>query len=349
MVFMALRTRKQALLVCPLILYALFLGFTASLWAVPRAGHVFIVSIDGGKPEVIQQSEMPVLKQVVAEGTYTWAAQTIFPSITLPSHTSMLTGVGPAKHHILWNTWKPKAGVVQVPTIFAEAKQAGFATAMFVGKEKFRHLLQPGTVDYFDFDIAHSDEVTTSYLEAASPVTSQTVCARIVAKHAAAYIRTEKPNLCFIHFTDPDDTGHRFGWGSPEQKRALANVDAALGEVLEAVRDAGLVQDSVLIVTADHGGHKRTHGSKLPEDMTIPWIVWGKNVKPNFQISSAVTTYDTAATTLWLLDVPSPESFDGKPVTSAFTETSATVTVHTSAPVPPPETPVPALEAPLAH
>ena len=82
---------------------------------------------------------------------------------------------------------------------------------------------------------------------------------------------------------------------------------------------------------------------------TIPWIAWGKDVKPNCQISSAVTTYDTAATALWLLNVPCPESFDGKPVTSAFTETSATVTVHTSAPASTPETPVPALETPLAH
>src|SRR5208282_869478 len=110
-----------------LSLVVLFQAFSYTSEAAPRAQHVFIISIDGGKPAVINQSQMPVLKRLAAEGACTWAAQTIFPSITLPSHTSMLTGVGPEKHHILWNSWKPKAGCVAVPTIFSEAKRAGFS------------------------------------------------------------------------------------------------------------------------------------------------------------------------------------------------------------------------------
>lgn len=310
------------------ILCALFLTFTVPLGAVPRANHVFIVSIDGGKPEVIRQSEMPVLKRLASEGAWTWAAQTIFPSVTLPSHTSMLTGVGPDKHQILWNTWKPKAGVVRVPTIFALATQQGFSTAMFVGKEKFRHLLQPGTVDRFDFDRADSSEVTTKVVGDANTVTSETVPARTVANRAAAYIIRQKPGLCFIHFTDPDDVGHKYGWGSPRQKKALADVDVALGDVLAGIEAAGLRQDTVLIITADHGGHGKTHGSKRPDDMTIPWIAWGKDVKPNFEITSTLTTYDTAATALWLLDISCPDSFDGKPVTSAFAFPNSSVAAH---------------------
>ena len=72
-------------------------------------------------------------------------------------------------------------------------------------------------------------------------------------------------------------------------------------------------------MSADHGGHNKTHGTKSPEDMTIPWIVWGEGVKPGFKITAPVTTCDTAATALWLLDVPLPSNLDGKPVTSAFT------------------------------
>ena len=54
--------------------------------------------------------------------------------------------------------------------------------------------------------------------------------------------------------------------------------------------------------------------------MHIPWVAWGKGVKPRFSISSPVTTYDTAATALWLLGIPQPEEWDGQPVSSAFTE-----------------------------
>ena len=284
----------------------------------PHAEHVFIISIDGGKPAVIAQSEMPILKRLAAEGACTWTARTIFPSITLPSHTSMLTGVAPDKHQVLWNTWQPRKGAVGVPTIFAEAKQAGYSTAMFVGKEKFRHLLQPGTVDVFAFDQEQSSEVSKSVTGSAKPEISSTVAARIVAKRAARYIVEKKPNLCFIHFTDPDDAGHKYGWGSAEQRQAFGDVDTALGQVLKAIEVAHISDRSVLIITADHGGHGKTHGLNTPEDMTIPWIAWGEGVKKNFAITASVTTYDTAATALWLLAVPCLQSFDGRPVAGAF-------------------------------
>lgn len=306
-----MNTLSRRLIVCAA------LWITAlTVFGSPVAEHVFIISIDGGKPAVIAVSDMPVLKRLAEEGACTWAASTIYPSITLPSHTSMLTGVGPNKHHVLWNSWKPNKGVVGVPTIFAEAKSAGLSTAMFVGKEKFRHLLQPGTVDEFEFGQARYGKSATA--PNATPQKSKTVLARIVAQGAARYIVEHKPNLCFIHFTDPDDNGHKYGWGSPQQVKALSEVDAALGEVVKAIERAGITEQSVMIVTADHGGHAKTHGRNIPDDMLVPWIAWGKEVKKNFKITETVTTYDTAATALWLLGVPVPETFDGRPVTRAF-------------------------------
>ncbi|HVM51056.1 MAG TPA: alkaline phosphatase family protein [Candidatus Acidoferrum sp.] len=272
----------------------------------PHAEHVFIISIDGGKPAVIAQSPMPVLQRLVHGGAYTWSASTIYPSITLPAHTSMLTGVGPDKHHILWNSWRPSKGVVSVTTVFAEAKKAALTTAMFVGKEKFRHLAQPGTVDKFEFGPEGARK-------------SQTVGARIVAEGAAHYILEHKPNLCFIHFADPDTIGHKYGWGSAQQIKALGDVDGALGDVIGAISAAGLSEESVVIITADHGGHGRTHGTKRPEDMLIPWIAWGKDVQHDLTLTQPITTCDTAATALWALGLPVPDTFEGKPVTSAFT------------------------------
>ena len=145
-----------------------------------------------------------------------------------------------------------------------------------------------------------------------------TVLADKVAAQAAAYIVQHKPNLCFIHFADPDSVGHKFGWGSPQQLEAFAKTDAALDVVVKAIGQAGIADETVVIVSADHGGHGRTHGSKNPEDMQIPWIAWGKGVKRGFAITAPVNTCDTAATALWLLNVPCPPSLDGTPVTSAF-------------------------------
>ncbi len=297
---------------------ALTAGLITVAEAASRVEHVFIISIDGGKPAVIRQSEMPHLKEMVEEGACTWSAQTITPSITLPAHTSMLTGVPMEKHHITWNAWVPTNGVVAVPTVFAAAKQAGLSTAMFVGKEKFRHLIQPDTVDEFFYDCSNSSVVIKSDNGDQVVKEESNVFAKMVATNAAAYIVGKKPNLCFIHFTDPDAVGHTAGWGSPEQREAFADTDVALGLIQNAIEQAGIAAESVIIVTADHGGHGKGHSQGTAEDMVIPWIVWGAGVKPHFAITSPVNTCDTAATTLWLLGLKPQTAIAGVPVTSAF-------------------------------
>lgn len=299
-------------------LLVLFLASALPLRAERRVDHVFIVSFDGGKPAVIAESEMPTLKKLAAEGAVTWTAQTIFPSKTLPSHTSMLTGLSPARHHVLWNNYEPQRGAILAPTVFAIAKKVdpSLSTALFAGKAKFQHLLQPGSLDMFDFKGQQRETVITGAEEIEKSVNP----AQVVAKAAAAYILEKKPNLCFIHFPDPDSAGHKSGWGSPEQKEAFKVSDQALSQVVQALENAGIAQSSVILISADHGGHDKTHGENIPDDMIIPWIAWGKGVKKNFAITDAVTTYDTAATALWLLGVPLPGDLDGKPVKQAFVD-----------------------------
>ena len=286
--------------------------------AAPRAEHVFIISLDGGKPAVLKESEVPVLNKLVAEGAVTWEASTIVPPKTLPSHTSMLTGVGPDKHQVLWNDFSPIKGLVKVPTVFSllRAKEPQAVTAMFVGKVKFRHLWQKDSLEVFNYGIAQDPAPVagTPELEKAK------VPSQAVAGQAAMWIKEHNPKLAFIHLTDGDSAGHASGWGSPEQKEAFKVTDQALGQVIKAIKDAGIADSSVVIVSADHGGHGKTHGEDIPDDMLIPWIAWGKGVKAGSTITAPVKTFDSAATALWLLDVPVPAEFDGKPVTSAFAD-----------------------------
>ena len=286
------------------------------LIAAPRAEHVIVISIDGGKPAVIAESEMPTLKKMAAEGAVTWQASTIFPSKTLPSHTSMLTGVGPDKHQVLWNDFSPIKGKVKVPTAFSllRAVDAKAVTGMFVCKQKFRHLWIEGTLDTFDFGGPIQDTPVAGSPE----IEKDKKPAQLEAKNASAWIKEKKPKLLFVHFADPDTAGHKDGWGSPQQKEAFKVTDQALWQVWTAVKEAGIADSTVILISADHGGHDKTHGLNIPDDMLIPWVAWGKGVKANTTITAPVTTYDTAATALWLLDVPLPAEFDGKPVTSAF-------------------------------
>jgi len=298
--------RSFALLLSGLFALQLFCSSTAD--AAPRVKHVFIISFDQGNPDLIQQTEMPTFHQMATQGARTWNAYTIIPSLTLPSHTSMLTGVGPQAHQVLWNDYNPTNGLVKVPTIFSLAKERGLKTAMFVGKEKFKHLELPGSVDALVWPQPDDD-------------------AKSVAKAFAAEVGELKPNLSFIHFRDPDTVGHKFGADAPEKVQALKDCDEALKIIMDAITAAGLRNQSVVILTADHGSHnsKDRNGKKIgvhnttqPADVIIPWVVWGKGVKKDFDVTASVVQYDTAATALWLLRVPLPEAFWGRPVTSAF-------------------------------
>jgi len=276
--------------------------------AAPGVRHVFIISFDQGNAELIRTNDLPTFHKMAAEGARTWSAYTVVPSVTLPSHTSMLTGVGPQVHQILWNSYIPTNGLVKIPTIFSLAKEHGLVTAMFVGKEKFKHLVLPGSLDTFVWPQPEDDAIS-------------------VAKAFASEVAQLKPNLCFIHFRDPDTVGHKVGAYAPEKIQALKDCDTALKIVKDAVAAAGLMDSSVIILTADHGSHDAkdkngktigTHGGAESSDVTIPWVVWGKGVRRNFNITAPVVQYDTAATALWLLKLPVPESFWGRPVKSAF-------------------------------
>ena len=297
---------------------ALVCSLTGLAFAAPRAQHVFVISIDGGNPEIMQRSEMPILKKLIREGAHTFVAKTITPPITLPAHASMLSGVGADKHKVTWNTLSRTNGVIEVPTVFSIAKQARLSTAMFVGKEKFRHLLQPGMVDEFGFNRDATVVITKDDSGGTNLKKEGNVLAKTVATDAADDILKHKPNLCFIHFTDPDTFGHVYGWGSPEQLKAFADTDEGLGIVLKGIRQADIAKNSVIIISADHGGHERGHSKGTPADMQIPWIAWGKDVKEGFTITDPVNTCDTAATVLWLLDLQPAGPLDGTLVRSAF-------------------------------
>ena len=271
---------------------ALATGFCAP------AEHVVIVSLDGGRPDVILTSNTPNIHEMAEQGAYTWWAQTINPSITLPSHSSMLTGCLPQKHGVTWNDWKPELGFVKTTTCFEIAKQAGMTTAMFVSKQKLEHIAKPGTVDKF-VTISGDDAVAA-------------------AKAAGEYFQKKKPNLLFVHFSDPDATGHAHHWGSKEYRTAIENCDRGIGILRAIVKDAGVSATTVWIITADHGGHLNSHGSTDVRDMTIPWICYDPGIVQPGEIEEPVSTCDTAVMAVCALGLKPDSQWDGKILSGIF-------------------------------
>ncbi len=129
----------------------------------PLTRRVLILSIDGLRPDAIQLAPMPTLTSLIYSGAYSLSAQTVFPSATLPAHTSMLSGLCPSKHGVDWNDYIPENGYAQVTDIFDLAHAAGLKTVMYVGKEKLRQVTEPSSTDIFEY-INDRDLVITEKL-----------------------------------------------------------------------------------------------------------------------------------------------------------------------------------------
>jgi len=251
---------------------------------VPAQVRVVVVSVDGLRPDMITPEVMPRHVKMMSEGVTARIASTILQSDTLPSHAAMLSGRGVAAHGLTWNSYKQNRGFIRVPTIFSMAREHGLSTAMIVGKQKLRHIAGPDSVDHFE---------RPSYL-----------CGG-VAKRAAAYFTAEKPDLLFVHFSDPDEYGHSHGWMSKEYVKAAQNSDACLGVVLDAIDASPVAASTLVIVTADHGGEAHVHSNgRLGVNGHIPWIARGPGIVAGSVIEEPVATFDTAATTLAALGLP---------------------------------------------
>jgi arylsulfatase A-like enzyme len=111
--------------------------------------------------------------------------------------------------------------------------------------------------------------------------------------------------------------GHVYGWLSSQQLSVAFRADQALGKLLAELDSRHLRVETLIIVTADHGGHDSIHGSSLPEDMTIPWIASGPGIRPG-ELTTTVHTMDTAATAAFALGLDIPSEWDGVPVYEAF-------------------------------
>lgn len=267
--------------------------FTPTPTALAR--RVVILSIDGLRPDAISLAPMANLMALAQSGAYSLSAQTVYPSVTLVSHSSMLSGLCPAKHGVYWNDYLPNLGYAQGTDLFDIAHAAGFETDMVVSKKKLIQVTEPSSLDSFLF-VNDRDTVVMERLLEGFP---------------------EDFGVLFIHFGITDGMGHSYGWLSPQQLSVLFRADQALGQFLDALDARNLRSETLLIVTSDHGGHDSTHGSNSPEDMTIPWIAAGPGIQPKV-LTSFIQTTDTAATAAFALGLPIPAEWDGAPVYEAF-------------------------------
>jgi predicted AlkP superfamily pyrophosphatase or phosphodiesterase len=292
---------------------------------VPAIERVILVSIDGGRPDLLLRANCPTIRGLMAQGSYTFWARTTAVAITLPSHVSMLTGVIPVRHGIHWNEDLPlaKPYYPKVPTVFELAKKHGYTTAVVTAKPKFAELFRPGSLDWSYFPGETNAGDVASLTMEKQAVRKKTADNETVVERASEILNKHAPDLTFVHFASNDVAGHGKGWGSADQVAVIEEIDGALGKILASM-DSTVREHTAVIVSADHGGAGRSHGADDVRSRTIPWILSGPGIRKNYDLTALteleVNTYDTFATACYLLAIPVPGRIDGKPIVEAIEE-----------------------------
>jgi predicted AlkP superfamily pyrophosphatase or phosphodiesterase len=235
--------------------------------------HVVVITIDGFRPDFYLDSSWhtPNIHQLMEKGAHAKGVNSVFPSMTYPSHTAMVTGVWPAKHGIYYNNmfepngptgkmyWNDSS--IKVPTLWKVAQQQNLKAASL-----FWPVSADAPVSYNIPDIGSMGEaVREKYSKPEGFIadlkknvfdnTNQIEYGKDhnVAAIAAYVIKKDQPNLMTIHFFSVDHYEHEEGRQGPKVAAAVADADSSVGIIVNALQEAGIWENTVLIVTGDHG------------------------------------------------------------------------------------------------
>ncbi len=251
-----------------------------SLWGQEAGGrHAVVISVDGMRASDYAAPEagelIPNLRRLMKEGSYAEGVEGVYPTVTYPSHTTLVTGKLPAEHGIYTNLssrtpgqhagdWFWFAKDIKSPTLWDEARKAHLTSAS---------VAWPVTVGAaIDWDIpeiwdpAKGESQDPAYLaQFMNPMLAVEVLGALGPPtpggdwdldrtRLAVYLeKKHHPNLLLVHLEMLDDTQHHYGPGSPEALAMLEKIDAHIGEILTAVKEAGLEKSTDIFVVSDHG------------------------------------------------------------------------------------------------
>lgn len=264
-------------------------GYAVQERGLPMDGRVLLILADGMRPDALKDCSFA--KALIAKSAYTMRARTVFPSLTLPCHMSLFHSVDPQRHGISTNIYTPQ--VRPINGICEQLTLAKKKSAFFYDWHELRDLARPGSLDVSYYCRGYAPDYETFY----SGITNA----------AIDCMKNKSPDFVFLYFGLPDHVGHtrESGWMGAEYLQSVHTVWRQIERVVNAVKE-----DYTVIITADHGGHDRIHGTDMPEDMTIPLICHGSLFAPG-EIAREVTIKDIAPTVVKIIGAEPAEEWEG--------------------------------------
>jgi predicted AlkP superfamily pyrophosphatase or phosphodiesterase len=255
-----------------LFLFCLVLGPTAR---VASAEHVVLISVDGLRPDFYldpeaHDADLPALRSLMREGVYAEGVEGIFPTVTYPSHTTIVTGVVPAKHGVLNNyvldetgrfdDWYWRSTSIRVKALWdvAPGPTAAVDWPVSVGADidfNFPEFWIPGSRRNWPDVMAGVASPTTLHLLGPLPerALDEEPLDDFVFRAGETLLARERPTLLLLHVINTDSQQHRYGREHREVSAAFERVDRGIARLRSLLDTLGLSDDTLFVVTGDHG------------------------------------------------------------------------------------------------
>lgn len=273
-------------------------------------GHVVFVGIDGWSVAEFIDVDMPFCRSLQERGSWTFNKRTVIPTASGINWESLCTAT-PPEYHGFTKWYSISASYDQVcatgrdtiPTIFRLFRDAHPDAHMLL---TYNWDAIPHIADSTAFDKVLGGE-----------------CSRegdfLLLEQAAGYFKENRPELSFLYFGAQDELGHEFGWRSDEYRAGLVTLDKLIEGVFTALREADMEDDTVVLITTDHGGWGKAHGGQYVNDVIkTPFFIVGKGVKKGHEILRPINQMGVAATLARVLGIKPLDNWTGFPADEAF-------------------------------
>ena len=241
----------------------------------PSSNHVVIISLDGFAARSLDDPYLPVptLRRLAAQGAVAKGMTAVNPTVTWPNHTSMVTGVTPAKHGVLFNgilmrdpgvpprvePWRDKAEMVKVPTLYDALHQRGMTTAQVdwvailnAPTITWEFAERPNPASLVPRELVKAGMLSQADLE--SFQTRNIAWRDHIWTLAAAHIlREHRPNLLMFHLLALDSAQHTYGPRTPAALNTMALLDTQVAFIVRTLEETGLAPTTTLLIVSDHG------------------------------------------------------------------------------------------------
>lgn len=290
-------------------LFALFTALPSTFAAQWKAEHVILIGLDGWGSYSVEKANIPHIKQLMQEGAYTLKKRTVLPSSSAVNWASMFMGAGPELHgYTEWGSKTPELPSREVnqhgifPTVFQLLRDAS-------PKAEIGCLYEWGGIKYL------VDTLSLNYHQQAPDYNKHP---KALCEMAVNYIKEKKPTLTGIIFDNPDHVGHASGHDTPDYYAKLEELDAYIGQIIQATREADTFNNTIFIVTSDHGGIDKGHGKKSMNEMETPFIISGKNIRKGLHFQESMMQFDVAATIAAIFNLQQPQVWIARPMEQVF-------------------------------